>query len=230
LTATLQARGRMSAIESGRYNDFFAEGHFKVNNMFYSASDLPQTVEVSLAEFLLSPQFVSMPVFAMKLGESDLNATGRIDNILGFVLDDQMLTGSFETRSSFFNLNQLMEETPEETTDEPMQLSIIKVPENIDFSLRSRFDRLLFGKLDITNVEGLIRVADSRAVLENIRMNLLGGSLSLNGAYSTQGNWPKLILGSISQSSIFNRLSRPLIHFRCWPPLADTPWATSRPT
>lgn len=199
----LEARGRMSAIESGRYNDFFAEGHFKVNNMVYSASDLPQTVDVSHAEFFLSPQYVSMPVFAMKLGESDLNATGRIDNILGFVLDDQMLTGSFETRSSFFNLNQLMEETPEETADEPMQLSIIKVPENIDFSLRSRFDRLLFGKLDITNVEGLIRVAESRAVLENMRMNLLGGSLALNGAYSTRGELAEIDFGlDISQFDI----------------------------
>ena len=191
----LQARGRMSAIESGRYNDFFAEGHFKVNNMLYSASDLPQTVEVSLAEFFLSPQFVSMPVFAMKFGESDLAASGRIDNILGFVLNDQMLTGSFETRSAFFNLNQLMEETPEETADEPMQLSVIKVPENIDFSLRSRFDRLLFGQLDITNVEGLIRVAESRASLQDVRMNLLGGSLALNGAYSTQGEIPAIDFG-----------------------------------
>jgi cell division septum initiation protein DivIVA len=203
IDSDLQARGRMSAIKSGRYNDFFAEGHLKVNNLFYSASDLPQTVEVSLAEFFLSPQFVSMPAFAMKLGESDLNASGRIDNILGFVLDKQLLTGSFETRSSFFNLNQLMEETPEETADEPMQLSVIKVPENIDFSLRSRFDRLLFGKLDITNVEGQIRVAESRAVLQNIRMNLLGGSLSLNGAYSTHGELAEIDFGlDISQFDI----------------------------
>ncbi|MBW6499269.1 MAG: AsmA family protein [Bacteroidales bacterium] len=203
IDSDLQARGRMSSIESGRYGEFDASGHFNVSNMLYAANDLPQTVEVSRAEFFLSPQHLSMPVFDMKLGESDLTANGRIDNILGFLLDDQLLSGSFETRSSFFNLNQLMEETPEEKADEPMELSVIKVPENIDFSLRSRFDRLLFGQLDITNVEGLIRVAESRAALEDVRMYLLGGSLALNGSYSTLAELPAIDFGlDISQFDI----------------------------
>jgi len=203
IDSDLAARGRMSSIESGRYNEFFAEGHLKVNNFVYSASDLPQTIEISLAEFLFSPQFVSVPGFSMKLGESDLAATGRIDNILGFVLDDQLLTGTFETRSNFFNLNQLMEGMPESDPDQPMQLSVIKVPDNIDFTLRSSFERLLFGNLDITNVAGLIRVAESRASLENLRMNLLGGTMALNGTYSTRDDVPKIDFGlDISQFDI----------------------------
>lgn len=203
LDSDLQAQGRLSAIENARYNEFYAEGHFKVNNLQYEGTALPEALEVSQAEFLLAPQFVSMPAFSMKLGESDLSASGRIDNLLGFVLDDQLLKGAFETRSAFFNLNQLMESLPEDTTNAPTELSVIRVPANIDFSLSSGFDRLQFGKLDITNVTGVIRLAEEKAVLEDLRMNLLGGSLALNGLYSTAGDFPEVSLGlNVSQFNI----------------------------
>jgi hypothetical protein len=191
----LAARGRLSAIESGRYDEFFAQGHFKLNDVYYAADDFPQAVEISNAAFVLTPQFVNMPAFSMKLGESDLSASGRIDNLLGFLLDKQLLTGSFETSSTFFNLNQLMEGMPESQTDEPAELSVIKVPENINFSLRSSFDRLIFGKLDISDVQGLIRIAEGKASLENLRMKLLGGTLALNGTYSTQSESPVINFG-----------------------------------
>ena len=203
LDSDLQARGRLSSIENGNYDEFFAEGHFKVNDLLYTGTALPAALGISRAEFLLSPQFVNMPGFSMTLGESDLEASGRIDNLLGFMLDDQLLTGSFETRSTFFNLNQLMESVPEDTTDAPMELSVIKVPANIDFTLRSRFDLLKFGALDMTNVTGRIRVAEEKAMLEGLRMNLLGGSLALNGSYSTAGALPAIDLGlDISQFDI----------------------------
>ncbi|MEE4178106.1 MAG: AsmA-like C-terminal region-containing protein [Bacteroides sp.] len=203
LDSDLQARGKLSAIENKQYQDFFAEGHFKVNELVYASPDLPQTVEVSRAELQLSPQFVSLPAFSLKMGESDLNATGRIDNLLGYLLDDQLLKGSFETRSDFFNLNQLMEGLPEDETEDTTELSVIKVPANIDFTLRSRFERLAFGKLDITDAAGMIRLADEKAILEGLSMDLLGGSLSLNGSYSTAGDLPEVDFGlDISQFDI----------------------------
>lgn len=203
MDSDLQARGKLSAIENKQYQDFFAEGYFKVNDLVYASPDLPQTVEVSAAEFNLSPQFVSLPAFSMKLGESDLSATGRIDNLLGYLLDDQLLKGSFETRSDFFNLNQLMEGLPEDETEDTTELSVIKVPANIDFTLRSRFDRLAFGKLDITDAAGMIRLANEKAILEGLSMNLLGGSLSLTGSYNTAGESPEVDFGlDISQFDI----------------------------
>lgn len=203
IESDLEARGRMSAIENKRHHDFFAQGHFKINDLFLAAGGLPQNVEISRGEFLLSPQFISVPSFSMKLGQSDLAASGRIDNLLGFLLSDQLLSGSFNTTSTFFNLNQLMEGMPESKPDEPMNLSVIKVPANIDFTLASTFERLLFGNLNISNVHGLVRVAGSQATLQNLRMSLLGGSLALNGTYSTINETPELNIGlNISQFDI----------------------------
>ncbi len=186
IESDMTARGRMSSIENERYNEFVFTGNFKVNGLKYSSELFPQGVEVATAEMTFSPQFANLRTFSVKIGDSDLTASGRIDNILAYALSDELLTGRFETRSAFFNLNQFMDEEPApETTDEPMELSVIEVPENIDFALQSRFERIVFGDLEITNASGAIRVADQTVSMNNLRMNLLGGSMTLNGSYAT---------------------------------------------
>jgi len=204
IDSDLQVRGRMSYIENQQYQRFFAEGRLLISDVMAQVPAYAHPVEVARAEFFMSPQFVNVPVFNMKLGESDLSATGRIDNILGYFLSGEPITGSFQTTSSFFNINQLMEGLPEqEAPAEPTQFSVIKVPENLDFTLRSQFNRLLFGQIDITNAQGVIRVAEGAARLENLRMNLLGGTLAINGSYNTTGKQPAVDFGlNISQFDV----------------------------
>lgn len=186
ITSDMAAKGRMSSIENKRYEEFIFQGQLGVNALEFASADFPQGVVIDEMSMSFSPQFAELHSFISRIGDSDFSATGRIDNILGFALSDQLLTGSFATRSEYFNLNQFMTETPAEPTPEaPAELSVIEIPANIDFTLRSVFDKLLFGDLEITNTNGTIRVVDQTARLENLRMNMLNGTLVLNGSYST---------------------------------------------
>ncbi|MFO7978421.1 MAG: AsmA-like C-terminal region-containing protein, partial [Bacteroidales bacterium] len=192
INSDLEARGRLSALETEQYQDFYAEGSLLVNDLEYVSPDFAQGVQVAVADFQFSPRFLALRAFEMRMGDSDLSATGRIDNMLGYLLDDQLLTGTFQARSDFFNLNQLMEETPQDTVaDEPMELSVIQVPENIDFSLDTDFERILFGDLNIRDASGRIHVVDQQVLLQDMLMHLLGGSLILNGTYSTREAVPQ---------------------------------------
>lgn len=186
IESDMTARGRMSSIENERYNEFVFTGSFRVNGLNYTSEFIPQGVNIASAEMNFSPRFAELRNFSMKMGDSDLSASGRIDNILAYALSDELLTGRFETRSNYFNLNQFMDEEPApEATDEPMELSVIKVPENLDFTLQSRFETIVFSDLEITNAAGSIRVADQTVSMNNLRMNMLGGSMTLNGSYAT---------------------------------------------
>lgn len=186
IETNMTARGRMSSIENERYNEFVFTGNFLVNGLNYTSEFLPQGLEIASAEMNFSPRFADLQNFTMRIGDSDLSASGRIDNILGYALSDELLTGRFETRSEYFNLNQFMEEDPDaEASDEPMELSVIEVPENIDFNLQSRFEKIVFDDLEITNATGAIRVANQTVSMNNLQMNLLGGSMTLNGSYAT---------------------------------------------
>lgn len=197
ITSNLEARGRLSSIEAGRYREFHAGGRLQVQELDYVSEALPLGVKIKTADFRFRPERMSLDAFESSFGESDLNATGSIDNLLGYLFDGQLLRGSFETRSAFLNLNQLMEQIPEDETpsDEPMQLSVIKIPENIDFSLRSRVQNLVFGEMEISGVNGRLRIGEQQAVMDNLRMNLLGGNLVLNGSYDTREELPEVNFG-----------------------------------
>jgi hypothetical protein len=186
ISSDMVARGRLSSIENERYNEFLFEGQFAMSNFVYKSNDFPQGVEIAEMNMRFSPQFVQLSSFSSKIGDSDLSATGRIDNLLGFALSDQLLTGSFATQSRFFDLNQFMEEPDESPDDEPFELSVIEIPANIDFTLRSTFNKMLFSDLEITNVNGIIRIVDQTASLQNLQMNMLDGTMVLNGSYSSQ--------------------------------------------
>lgn len=187
IESDMEARGRLSSIENELYEEFLFEGSLHIASLSYSSEAFPQGVEISEARMLFSPQFATVPVFGMKTGSSDLSANGRIDNIIGFALNGEMLAGSFQTFSSFFDLNQLMEGEAEEQPDpdEPFELSVIEVPANIDFTLQSRFDKIVFGDLEITHVVGSILVKDQAIRMNDLRMDMLGGNLLLNGSYAT---------------------------------------------
>jgi hypothetical protein len=182
----MEAKGRLSSIEQERYEDFLFTGNLSLSGLKYVNEDFPQGIEITTALMAFTPQFANLSEFRMKIGDSDMSASGRIDNILGFALKDETLSGRFQTWSSYFNLNQFMdEEQVEETPEETVEMSVIEVPANIDFAMQSRFDKIIFGDLEITNATGAITVADQAVRMNNLKMDMLGGTLVLNGSYAT---------------------------------------------
>jgi NADH dehydrogenase/NADH:ubiquinone oxidoreductase subunit G len=65
-------------------------------------------------------------------------------------------------------------------------MSTVEVPKNIDFTLTSKINKLIYDKLEITNMAGIIKVVEGKVVMEKLFMNLLQGSMSLTGEYNTQ--------------------------------------------
>ncbi len=187
IESDMTAKGKMSSIENEQYDEFLFEGNLIVNNIVYQSTDFPDSIEISIADMNFSPQFARLNQFAVKMGESDIFANGQIDNILGYVLNDETIRGRFETRSTYFNLNPFLTETEEEVAPEDtIPLTIIEVPANIDFTLNSSFDKIIFDDLEISNARGQITVADQKVSMQDLQMNLLGGAMVLNGYYATE--------------------------------------------
>ncbi len=190
IRSDLMAKGNLSAIENNQFDKVTAEGSLIIENFEYKMDDLDDIIQIREMTLGFSPRYVDLSSFDCRFGETHILSSGRIDNIFGHLFDDQLLKGAFNFKANYIDLNQFMAETPEEPEEEiepsePMELSIIKVPDNIDFVLKSKIDQLLFGTLDVTNIIGTIRIVDSEVRMDNLRMNLLGGSLTLNGGYAT---------------------------------------------
>lgn len=185
--------GRMSALEKKDFDNFKAEGSLEIEKMNYKTTTLPYEVLLNSMQLKFSNEFVDLPAFDAKLGKSDIQAKGRIDNFMHYFFKDEALKGSFAVNSQLMDLNELMSSSSTETaaatatTAAPTSTDsgVAEVPGNIDFVLDSKVGKILFQNMVIDNLIGNIVVRNSKAEMTNLKMNTLGGTLVLNGFYET---------------------------------------------
>ena len=179
--------GRMSSVEKSEYDKVKALGEIVLNEMNYKSKDFPQGITIHTANLKFSPQYIDLTAFDAKMGKSDINAKGKIDNLLSYIFKGQLLSGKFQMNSNLLDLNEFMgEPQPSSTTTEPTTLSVIEVPANIDFALNATFGKILYDKMEMTNVLGVVKIKDQQVILENLKMNLLNGQMTVSGSYGTQ--------------------------------------------
>lgn len=190
INANVDMMGFMSYIEKEQYQLFKADGSIILADIAYSAPDMPFGVKIIKSEFLFSPQFLHLTAFDATLGRSDINLSGKIEGYIPYIFDSATLKGSFVFASNMLDLNEMMGDTattaetaPADTATTAME--VVEVPGNIDFSLYTNLKAVKYTNMDITNFEGAVLIKDRRIIMDKVRMNMLGGSLGINGEYNT---------------------------------------------
>jgi AsmA-like protein len=170
-------RTRMSYVDKKQYDKVAASGNVDVTGLTVKGKSLPHPLAIQQASLTLAPQRAQLKSFIGSLGQSDFQASGVLENLLGFAFRDDVLRGSATVRSNRFNLD--------EWRSGEGDLQIIPVPPKIDFGLNATVAELTYGKLKMTNARGRVRLKDQRATLEDFRMNTLGGEIGVTGFYET---------------------------------------------
>ncbi|HDO27474.1 MAG TPA: hypothetical protein ENH02_05090 [Bacteroidetes bacterium] len=192
-------KGKLSSIEKEQYNKFIAMGTMLVKNMNYTGSSFRHPLTISNAQLNFSPQYLDLVSFNLKTGNSDFSASGKINNYLSYVFDHGKLKGNLNTKSAFFNVDDILasgeesikkeEKTPEKEGVEEKETtsgSVVKIPGNIDLILSSRFDELIWDSLKMTNVTGQVIIRDEALLIKNLKSKITGGIMTVNGKYSTK--------------------------------------------
>ena len=177
VAADAAVKTRMSFIDRKQYDRVGASGTVDVANLTMKGKTLPHPLSVRQASLSLAPEKAALRSFEGTIGSSDLQASGTIDNLLGFLMRDDTLRGVATVRSQRFNLD--------EWRSKEGGLEIIPVPPMLNFDLDATVAELTYDKLKMTNVRGRVRIRNQRATLEDFRMNALGGEIGVTGFYET---------------------------------------------
>jgi hypothetical protein len=181
--------------------DFAAD--FECKQMKYDVYDIKDIK----AKGAFSPSRAKMSNFEMLIGKVDMKANGELNNVFGYLYDNELLKGELNLYSNYMNLNQFMTETGEATEPaaEPTpadpetvetEYEPIIVPANLDLHLTSTFNTLIYDIYKLKNVYGDLRVKDAKVEIVNLECNAFGGSIALNGVYNTQNpEVPKFAFG-----------------------------------
>lgn len=196
--ADLDLATRMSDIDNERYENVKAEGNLLIEGMNLKSDSLPYDVALSKMEMAFSPQYVDLKAFDSKIGKSDIAANGRIDNLLGYALEDQTLKANFNISSNLLDLNELSgpsEESAEEsteTTEAESALEVIRLPQDVDATLTASLQKVIYDNLEIENVNGTIALKDGAASMTNVNMEMLEGKMLLDGVYDSKPAAPEV--------------------------------------
>lgn len=209
LNADVTLNGRMSAIEKERYQDFNAKGLVQLFDLLYKSPDLNEPVEIKDMSLRFSPQNMALEQMDAKMGKSDFNMNGTIDNYLGYLFGttdkDNLLKGNFNFNSTNMDLDQLMgvvpaseptatasaEPAPVDPNAEPLL-----IPNNVDFNLNTNIQKMCYNGIDVNNISGNVKMKEEVASLNNLTMNTMGGKVGLRGSYSSQDhNKPAIDFG-----------------------------------
>ncbi|HLO91073.1 MAG TPA: AsmA-like C-terminal region-containing protein [Lentimicrobium sp.] len=187
VVADFAVKGNQSDAENQRFKEFQAAGNVDISNLKYYSQSTPEGLAISTVKFILSPEAITMPVMNMIMGKNDISASGRISNYLAYAFDKGALRGIMEMQSGYFNVNDFMTEDSTVVNDTASSnMTVIEIPKNIEFRLNSSFKKVIYDKMELTNVTGVLTVMDQQLTLQNIKFNTMDGQMTLNGSYSTK--------------------------------------------
>jgi len=201
IEANVDFKGKMSMIQKQKYEDFKADGFLNLSGFNFKNPSLKQGAYIEKANLLFSPKFVELIAFDAQIGKTDIHLKGKLTNFIPFALKGETIHGNLDLTSRLIDLNEFMggPAKPDTTKKanataladtakkaDTTQLSTVEVPKNIDFTLTTKLSKLIYDKIDITNISGIIKVNDGKVSLDKLFMNLLEGSMTMTGEYNTQ--------------------------------------------
>ena len=215
ITADASASGKLSDIDRGAYDRLAVAGQLGVEGIEVEYGKFP-TIAVNRALATLSPSKMALETLDIKIGNSDIAATGNLTNYWGYLLHDKTLNGKLTINSQLLDLNELMvamsedEQTEQEKSAEAspeaesQPMAAIEVPKNLDLMLDCKLAKVLYGKMVIDNLAGAASVRDGVLSLDNLGMNMFDGTAKASASYSTaNSDSPRLRLNATFNQASF---------------------------
>ena len=200
LKAKLNTAFDMKAIETNAYERIKSSGSASITDFVFSSESIVNPIHISEANMTFNPATVSLSNFKAKTGSSDLNANGTINNLLGFLLSDGTLQGTFNVNSNLFKVSDFMSEDEKKSGDNKTTTTSesLKIPAFLDCTIHANAKTVVYDNLNLKDVTGTLLIKDQQATLQNMKSSIFDGALSISGDISTKNETPtfNMILGA----------------------------------
>lgn len=202
VTTDITLEGKYQYIEKELYEKFIAKGNISLKDILYKDADFPKGISIPQGSVTITPAKLNLNNLLVKINSSDFSLKGNISNYLPYILKNETLNGNFSLSSQMINLNEFMAAPAKSADSVPATQakastpatessaastsgsgSTLEIPRNLNLQLNTDIQTILFDKLTIKDVTGNISLADAIATLKNLKMNMLNGSMVMNGKY-----------------------------------------------
>lgn len=202
ITTDITFDGKYQYIEKEQYEKFIAKGNITLENILFKNADFPEGISIPQGSIAVTPATLNLNNLQAKINSSDFTLKGSISNYLPYFFKNDVLKGNFSLASNLVNLNEFMmppvpatKASPTATTNtvttgtpapggKTATGTALEIPKNINIQFTTNINTILFDKLTIKNVAGNVSLANAVATLKNLKMNMLNGTMVMNGHYN----------------------------------------------
>ena len=178
--------GTKEAVDKKAYDKINLSGNLDMTNIQYTSKDYPDGFLLNEASFSFNPKNITLRQARAEYLKSHLDATGSLDNMIGFMLKDEPLSGVLNLHANQIDLNKFMSASSPDTTKMSSTNQPFLVPKNISFLMNAKVDRMHYDKVDYSNLSGSIAISDETVAMKNVQMEALDGKMTASGFYSTK--------------------------------------------
>lgn len=191
MDADLQFSGSKAAIDKKAYDQINTTGVVNLKNTQYVSKEYPEGVKVNTAQLKFDPKNVTLNGLDALFQRTHFTANGVLNNLIGYALENQTLTGTMNVTADKLNLNEWMGTDTTTTTSSTTTSEPFLVPSNINLTVNAKADAVQYDKVVYNNVKGSLLLKDETVKLQQVQTEALGGTIAFNGAYSTKVNKAK---------------------------------------
>ncbi|MET0298782.1 MAG: AsmA-like C-terminal region-containing protein, partial [Flavitalea sp.] len=197
LSANVSFKGKKSMIDKSQYDAIQTAGTANLSNIDYKSKDYPDGVKISSAALTFNPKNVTLNSINGNFMQTNFNASGSFDNLIGYAMKDEPLAGTLNVSADKVNLNKWMSTdtvaakapatsgSGSNTAGATESSEPFAVPANIKFLVNAKVDQVSYDKVNYNNVSGTLALANQTVTMKDLKMQALDGTIGLNGSYST---------------------------------------------
>ena len=165
------------------------------NRLFVRTPQSALPIRMQKTAISVGNRAITLHNATMKIGRSDLTATGAIHDLYGAMRHNKKLRATLTLSSKNLNCNQLIRsisfpkdtaqiETESDTTSTALKLFVI--PRNIDFALQTNLNRVRYGKMVFKNVHGAIDIRNQAIHLKELSMEGMDATMRTTLIYQAR--------------------------------------------
>ncbi|GAB5401589.1 MAG: AsmA-like C-terminal region-containing protein [Aureisphaera sp.] len=199
--ADVNTRFDMRSLETEQYQNINTTGTASLTDFTYQDPYFTHDIEINEANVKMTPGNITLNKLSAKSGETDIAATGNIQNLIPWIMAKQDLKGDFNVQSNTFNVSDFMGTDSEENetaqnesagddTAAKANIESIKIPDFLDATLNFNAKKVKYDNLELQNTSGSVTISDETASLKNVSSNAFGGDVALSGDVNTKGEVP----------------------------------------
>ena len=204
LQANVSVKGKKSSIDKSQYDAIQTAGTVQVSNVSYKSKEYPEGVNLKNTQLTFNPKNVTVNDVTGNFQGTNFNANGSFDNLIGYALKDETLSGVLNVSADKVDLNKLMGTTtatgatPAPATKDTVAVTgnapasaPFAVPKNLNLTLNAKAGSVHYDKVDYNNISGTLGIKDETVSMKDVKMQALDGNIALGGTYSTKASKKK---------------------------------------